>query len=231
MNVFKRIRYIVSGRTDALLDGFEDPEQQLNVFVSELQEQMLQTQQAVTAALADEKRLKAQLEEHLARANEWENRAMLALREGNESLAKEALLKKEECEAQSLALQKGWAAQKQATEKLKMSLRVTKQRAAEAKRRFTLLVAQYKSAEAKKKVNESLAAAGPGSPMMLMERLSDKICKIEAEAEAVMELSGESCDTEIEMKFVELERKRKGDEALELLKAKMAQATSAVQPT
>jgi phage shock protein A len=231
MNVFKRIRYIVRGRTDSLLESLEDPEQQLNVFVSELQEQVVRTQQAVTAAMADEKRLKMQIDEYLARANEWENRAVLALREGNESLAKEALLKKEECEAASLALQKGWTAQKQATDKLKVSLRAIKQRVAEAKRKYTLLVAQYKSAQAKKKVNEVFAVAGADSPMMLMEKLSDKICKLEAEAEAVVELSAECGDGEIEIKFVELERKRKGDAALELLKAKLSQNAGASSAT
>jgi phage shock protein A len=224
MGVFRRIEHIIRGKTDVFLDKLEDPEQQLSVFISELNDQVLCSQRAVAAAVADEKRLKQQIDDALSRANEWENRAILALRENNEALAKEALLKKEDCEAQSLALQKGWTAQREATDKLKTSLQATKQKVMEAKRKYTLLVAQYKSAEAKKKVNESFAVTHRESPMALMEKLSDKIAKIEAETEAMLEMGGEVADTDLEATFATLERKQKGDDALEQLKAKLAGA-------
>jgi phage shock protein A len=227
MKVLKRIRCIIEGKTESLLDRLEDPEEQLSVFVNELNEQLAKLQKAVACAIADEKRLKAQIEDLMARADGWENRAVLALEDGNESLAKEALLKKEECSVQAAASQKGWKAQKEATEQLKTSLQATKQKVAEAKRKYTLLLAQYKSAETKKKVNETLSARCDDSPMVLMERLTDKIRKIEAEAEAALDLSGEPSDSELEARFAEMERKKKGDQALDLLKAKLAQKASA----
>jgi phage shock protein A len=222
MGMFRRIEYIIRGKAEGLLDKLEDPEQQLSVFINELNDQVLCSQRAVAAAVADEKRLKQQVDDGLDRAKDWENRAILALRDGNEALAKEALLKKEECEAQSLALQKGWTAQREATDKLKASLQTTRQRVAEAKRKYTLLVAQYKSAEAKKKVNASFAITDRESPMALMEKLSDKIARIEADTDAMLEMSGEGGDTDLEAAFATLERKQKGDDALQQLKAKLA---------
>jgi phage shock protein A len=227
MKVLKRIRFIIEGKTESLLGRLEDPEEQLSLFVKELNEQLASLQKAVACAIADEKRLKAQTEDLLARADEWENRAVLALEDGNELLAKEALLKKEECDAQAVAAQKGWKAQKEATEQLKTSLQAMKQTVAEAKRKYTLLLARYKAAETKKKIHDTLSACCAESPMVLMERLTDKIHKVEAEAEAALDLSGEPGDTELEVRFAEMERKKKGDQALDLLKAKLAQQVAA----
>lgn len=222
MNFFKRLWYILQGKTNEVLDRMEDPEQQLSVFVNELNEQVQSLHRSVASALADEKRLQMQIEDYLAKGNEWEARATLALQEGHEDLAREALVKKEECETQSLALQKGWDTQKAATEKLKASLQAAKLRVSEAKTKYTLLLAQYKSAATKKKLHESLSTVSDDSPMQLMERLSDKIRTIEAETEANLELGDGSVGSDLEAKFIELERRRKGDQALDLLKAKIA---------
>ncbi len=222
MNQLKRLWQVVRGRAGDFLDDVEDPEQQLATFVGELDEQIQGLHRSVAAAVADEKRLKMQIEDHLARAADWESRAVLALQDGNEELARQALLEKEQCEARSLALQRGWEAQKAATEKLKASLQAARARVADAKTKYTLLVAQYRSASTKKKIHDSLSVANVDSPMQMMERLSDRIRRLEAEAEVDLELGVPPGD-ELEAAFVALERKTKGDEALQLLKQKLAE--------
>lgn len=222
MGVFSRIRYVVKGKAEAVLDRMEKPEEQLAVFVNELNDQMANLQKAVARAMADEKRLKMEIEDHLAQAAEWESRAVLALESGNADLAKEALVKKEEREARAHSLQKPWKDQQAATEKLKANLQGTKERIDEAKRKYTLMVAQYKTVETAKKVNESLSAGTSNSAMAMMDRLGDKIRTMEAETEAAAELSGASTDVDLEAKFAALERGKRGDQALEALKAKLA---------
>jgi len=220
MNQLRRFWYALRGKTAALLDDLEDPEQQLSVFVGELDEQLQGLHRAVAGAIADEKRLKAQIEDRLARAADWESRAVLALQQSDESLAREALLKKEQCEAESLALQGSWETQKSATEQLKASLQAQKLRVAEAKTKYTLLLAQYRSATARKRIQESLSGSGEDSPMALVERLSDKIRRIEAEAEVSLEV-GDGTGDDLEAKFLALERRKKGDDALQVLKSRL----------
>jgi phage shock protein A len=157
------------------------------------------------------------------KANEWESRALLALDENNdEALAREALAKKDECEAQALALQKRWETQKAATEALKVSLQRAKERVSEARRQHTLLIAQYKSAQTKQRIHESLSAPSGESPMMLMDRLAERIRRIEAETDANLELNGEVVDHDLEDRFVAIEQRRRGDQALEALRARLA---------
>jgi phage shock protein A len=221
MNVFKRLKYIVRGKTEAILDQLENPEEQLSAFVGELNDQLQNLQKAVARAVADEKRLKMDIEDHLTQANEWEKRAVLALQSANEDLAKQALVKKEEHVARSLSLQKTWQAQQAATEKLKASLQTTKEKIDEAKRKYTLMVAQYRTAATTKKVHESLTPTAAESPMAMMEKLGDKIRTIEAETEAIVELSGGD-EVGLAAKFAELERSQRGGQALDALKAKLA---------
>ncbi|MFI5365284.1 MAG: PspA/IM30 family protein [Candidatus Binatia bacterium] len=226
MGVLTRIRYVVKGKAEAILDHMEKPEEQLAVFVNELNDQMTSLQKAVARAIADEKRLKMEIEDRLAEAAEWEKRAVLALENGDEELAKQALVKKEEHDTRVQGLEKTWKAQQAATAKLKANLQSTKERIDEAKRKYTLMVAQYKTAETTKRVNESLSANASTSPMVMMEKLGDKIRTIEAETEAAAELSGASADVDLEAKFATLERGKRGGQALDALKAKLAAKTS-----
>ena len=226
MGVLDRLKHIVQGKTEAALERMERPEEQLTVFVNELNEQMAGLQKSVARAIADEKRLKMDIEDHLAQASDWERRAVLALENGNEDLAREALVKKEDHETRAGGLEKAWKGQHAATEQLKSRLGVTKGRIEEAKRKYTLMVAQYKTAQTTKSVNESLSDPRASSAGAMMERLDQRIRVIEAETEAAAELSGASSDVDLEAKFADMERAKRGDSALDALKAKLAAKSS-----
>ncbi len=122
----KRFWYVLRGKTNRILNRMENPEEQLSVFVSELNTQVQDLQRSVAAAIADEKRLRIQIDGLLAQAEDWEKRAVLALEAGDESLAKEALVRKEACESDSLGLQTSWESQNDATLRLLLSLRALK---------------------------------------------------------------------------------------------------------
>ena len=222
-SIFRRILNVLRGKTSAVLDRLEDPEQQLSVFVSDLNKQIQDLQRSVAGAIADEKRLHKQIEGLRAKSSEWETRAIAALEEGDEDLAKTALAKEEECEAETAALESGWKAQKEATTHLKDSLKLAKSRMEEARRKYNLLLAQYKSAQTKKKIQGSLDAGLSDSPLQLMEQLEDRIRNVEAEAEAQLALSAESTDVDVEARFQQIDARRRGDVALDRLKAKVAE--------
>jgi phage shock protein A len=223
MKLFKRIQSIIRGKSDSLPGPFEDPSEELAVFVDELNGQMAGLDKAVAAALADERRLRMDIEDHLAQANEWEGRAVLALEAGDEALAQEALLKKEEHEARSLSLQKAWKGQQAATAKLKGVLQASRQRLSEAEHTYARLLSEDKSAGRITPEGDTLPAGTSDSPQTLMHMLSEKIRKIEAETEAATERSGENDDADLEGKCARLEESKRGTAALEALKAKLAE--------
>jgi len=216
MNAFQRF-------WNGLFGSLEDPSRQLAVFVDELDRHVRDLHRAVARAIADEKRQKMQIEDHLARAADWEARAVLALKDGDESLAREALLQKEQAEAHALTLQKSWEAQREATQKLKASLRAEKVRVEDAKTKYSLLLAQYQSAATRKRIHDTLSVESPRSPSVVIEELSDRIRQIEAETEVNLEMAGDTAGSDLDARFVELERRARGDAALEALRQRIGE--------
>jgi phage shock protein A len=223
VNILVRLWNILRGRTEAIVDRLARPEDQLKLFLSELNGQVHDMQRAVAAAIADEKRLQKEIEALTSQSNEWESRAVMALEDHNEELARAAVLKQEECESQAGALRTGWESQKQATAQLKESLKLTRSRMDEARRKYNLLLAQYKSAQTKKALQGAIAGTASDSPTVLMQELEDKIRRVESEAEAELSLSAEVAGTDLEVQFHQLEQKRKGGDRLAALKAKLAE--------
>lgn len=215
MNAFQRF-------WNGLFGSLEDPTRQLAVFVDELDRHVRDLHRAVARAIADEKRLKMQIEDLLGKASDWEARAVLALQQGDETLAKEALLQKERCEAQALALQKTWDTQREATQKLKASLRAEKGRVEDAKTKYSLLLAQYQSATTRKRIHDTLSTESPRSPTVVIEELSDRIRQIEAETEVNIEMADDG-GGDLEAQFSELERRTRGDAALEALRQRIGE--------
>jgi len=96
MGIFARIAQLIKSNLNDLISRSEDPEKMLNQVVLDMNNQLVEAKKQVAASIADEKRLAKQSEQEAANAAEWERRAMMALRAGNEELAKEALARKRE---------------------------------------------------------------------------------------------------------------------------------------
>ncbi len=221
-----RLGNLLRGKTDRLLSRMEKPEEQLAVFVAELGGQIQELQRSVVSAIADEKRLHKQMEGLVEKAGEWEARAVTALEQDDEALARSALEQQEDCHAQAATLCSSWEVQKQATAQLKDSLKLAKVRMEEARRRYNLLLAQYRSAQTKQRIQQTLSSATPESPMRIMEALEEKIRTLEAETEAQLELEPAGTAVDVEAQFLRIDQKRRGDEALARLRARLdARAT------
>jgi len=219
-----RIINVMSGKANDALDKVESPEDQLRLFIKQVEGEMAKLRDAVAIAIAAEKRLDGQVAVEMQKAAEWERKARYALQTGSEELARESLLRKEHCEELAAALKKDWGKQSEAVQKLKQSLTTTQQRAEKAKREYSLLLARYNSARAKKTLNEQLSKAeGTGSSGSNIESLKNKVQHAEAQAEAQAELNlaDFSDGGDVEAQLNELEKKIRGDEALANLKAKL----------
>ena len=96
MGIFSRLAQLIKSNLNDLISKSEDPEKMLNQIVLDMNNQLVEAKKQVASSIADEKRLAKQFEQEMANAAEWERRAMMALRAGNEELAKEALARKKE---------------------------------------------------------------------------------------------------------------------------------------
>jgi phage shock protein A len=223
MGIFSRLGTLIKSNLNELISKAEDPQKMLNQIVVEMQNQLVEAKKQVAVSIADEKRLKKNWDEQIELSKEWERKAMLAVRSGDDGLAKEALLRKGDHDKQTLEFDKQWHLQKDAVEKLKEQLRTLNDKIEEAKRKKNILIARQKRAEAQKAIQDTMRGLSDNSAFDTFERMSQKVDQIEAESEASVELGGELAGDTLQQKFKKLESAAGGgsDMALAELKAKM----------
>jgi phage shock protein A len=146
---------------------------------------------------------------------------MMAVRAGDDALAKEALARKREGDDLVTAFRGQWEKQKASVDQLKQALRALNNKIEEAKRKKNLLVARKKRAEAQKAIQETMSGLRNASAFEAFDRMADKIDRIEAEAEAGAEIAEEYTGDVLASKFANLEQTAGADEDLVALKRKM----------
>src|SRR5262245_18924184 len=223
MGIFSRLGTLIKSNINDLITKAEDPEKMLSQVLLEMQQQLMEAKKAVAIAIADEKKLQKQYTSETDKSKEWERKAMVAVRAGDDNLARQALGRKQEHEQIATQFQQQWISQKQAVEKLKDALRLLNNKIEEAKRKKNILIARKKRAEAQQQIANTMQGLGDTSAFDTFDRMADRIQLMEAEAEAGAELAGELSGDTLESKFLQLEQGGAGseDDALSELKAKM----------
>jgi phage shock protein A len=196
----------------------------LNQIILDMRDQLAKAKREVAAAIADERKLKSQLDSEVKQARDWQHRAMLAVKEGRDDLAKQALMRQQEHTERAHVLQQTWEAQSVETEKLKGSLRQLNDKIEEAKRKRNLLIAKQKRAQAQRRIHETMSGLSDTSAFEAFNRMADKIEEEErksiAHAEVTEALGGDTLETE----FLRLEAGPGGadvEDQLLALKAEM----------
>ena len=142
MGIFSRLKTLISSNVNDMISKAEKPEKMLNQLIVEMQTQLLESKRSVALAIADEKKLERELSNQEARGKEWEQKAILAVKAEKDDLAKEALLRKQECDNAYTEYRKQWELQKESVETLKDSLKELQNKIEEAQRKKNLLIAR-----------------------------------------------------------------------------------------
>ena len=220
MGIFARLAALIKSNINDLISKAEDPIKMLDQAVIDMANQLIEAKKQVAIAIADEKRLAKQAEGEAAKAAEWERRAMMAVRAGDDALAMEALQRKKEHDALATTFKDQWTKQKKQVDQLKMALRVLNSKIEEAKRKKQMLKAQYQRAQATKHIQETLAGLKESNALETFSRMEERIQQVEAEAEAATEMAEETGDT-LAHKFARMEVQVGAEDDLVTLKQRM----------
>jgi phage shock protein A len=200
MGIIQRLSQLLRSNINDAIARAENPEKMLNQVLIDMREQLARAKQEVAVAIADERKLKAQMEEEQKHASDWEHRAVLAVREGRDDLAKQALLRQQEHADRAFAYEEQWQRLAEETERLKDSLRQLNDKIEEAKRKKNLLVAKQKRAQAQKRIHETMAGLSDRSAFETFDRMAEKIEDSErrtlASAEVAQALRGDTLEQE-----------------------------------
>ena len=229
MGIFSRLKTLISSNVNDLIGKAEKPEKMLNQLIIEMNEQLIESKKAVAMAIADEKKLEREKNNQFAQSQEWERKAMLAVTNGKDDLAKEALLRKQEYDKSAAEYQKQWEAQRTSVDSLKESLRELQKKIEEAQRKKNLLIARAKRAEAQQKIQNTISNVTENrSAFDAFDRMAAKVDQMEAMADASKELADLGKDANLEKRFAELE---KSDSSADIMLLELKEKMKALPPS
>ena len=205
MGMFTKLSTLIKSNINDLISRAEDPEKMLNQIIIDMRDQFAKAKREVAAAIADERKLKSQLDDEVKQAHDWEHRAMLAVKEGRDDLAKQALIRQQEHAERARVIQQTWHEQSAETENLKGSLRQLNDKIEEAKRKRNLLIAKQKRAQAQRRIHETMSGLSDSSAFEAFNRMAEKIEEQERQSIAQAEVSEALGGDSLEQDFVRLE--------------------------
>jgi len=219
VGILDRISTLVKSNINDALDRAEDPEKIIRQLLLNMNNQLIQVKTQVAAAIAQERNLRTNYEKAQTEAAGWQRRAELAVDQGRDDLAKEALQRYSSHSQAASGLEEQWKAQNAQVQALKDGLHQLEMKIEEARAKETLLIARSKSAKAQEQMHRTLGSIQSVGGVSEFERMERRVQEQEARAQAYTDLSTDTLDD----KFAALETESDVDRQLRELKAKRQQ--------
>ena len=215
MGIMDRLSRLLRANINDALDRAEDPEKMLDQILRDMQSNIQSAREQVANMIAQEKELEADLREAEKLSGEWQEKARRAVAAGKDDLAREALRRKHDNDANAGVYGQQFQAQTQMVEKLKSQLRQLEAKYSSTLTHRDSLIARQRRARAAQKVTETMSTFSPMDPTQDLERMERKIRSNEAKALAMTEMADDSFDAQ----FRELDYDDDVEQELEALKA------------
>lgn len=208
---------IVKANISNFTAQFEDPEVLLDRVLDEMGEDLAKMRRATAAVMASERQMNAKYAQAQATADDWLRRAELAVRKGQDDLAREALSRRRAAEAAASGVKVQLDAQRRALEQLTANVRTLEAKVAEARGKRETLKSRAAAAKSSKAVQEMVAGLrlNNTNAWAAFDVMEEKVLAMEAEAESVGLLAAPDS---LEARFASLEGSGGVDDELAALK-------------
>jgi phage shock protein A len=213
MGIFDRMGKVISSNFNSLVDGLQDPRKSVEQTLRDMHEQIRAARREVVSAVAAEKQLRGKLDELDKEAQKWADRAELAVKTGDDELAREALMQKRRATAERDRAEALRGQQRAAAHEMKSELERMEQKVNELEHKKGSLVAQAAQAKAAGSADGLGAPRVGGEAFAEFRRMEDQIEAVETTVQAQRELDtvlnesgpGGMTRAEVEAKFRALE--------------------------
>jgi len=210
-SIFSRFADIINSNLNAMLDKAEDPAKMVRLVIAEMEDTQVEIKAACAQTMADQAQSGRRLQETQERMELWQARAETAARKGRDDLAREALLEKRSAATLVTELKIRETELAALVEKYRAEIDQLEVKLAQAREREMVMIHREKRAAQSLKVSGQMKRYDLNESRLKLDRLDDRLNKLEAAAE--LELTGRRRSTEAEQReraFQEL------DDALDL---------------
>ncbi len=216
MGIFSRFTDIINSNINSLLDKAEDPAKMVRLIIQEMEDTLVEVRSSSAKTLADKKDLTRQVTRFENEAQQWQEKAELALRKDRDDLARAALIEKKKNTESSQVLVEELVYVDENISKLQDEILQLQEKLVDAKSRQKTIVMREKTASSRLKVKQNIDSNKVNDALSRLERYECKIDDIEAQVESY-DLGRKSLADEISA----LELDDKVEDELASLKAKM----------
>jgi phage shock protein A len=213
MGIVSRVSDIIAANLHGLLDRAEDPEAMLAHVIREMEDGLSRARRLAAVAIAAERGLRRERDDHHARADHWKGRAREALAAGQEELARRALARKQDHDALARGLDEQCAEAARANQSARAALHALEVRLVDVCGRQRSLLARHRVAQVRVEMHRQMGVglADYGASQTWFDRLTRRADELAAEAEL-----HESATLDADI--ADAERRRAIDRELEELK-------------
>ncbi len=215
MNAFKRIHDIFSSNVNHALDKLEDPAKMIRYTIVEMENSLSKAKKSAADMLADIRSREEELKVQKEALGRWDVRAQLAVKNGKDDLAREAISEKQKAQARVTALETEIAELKNINASQEAQIVKLTEKLEEVKAKERTLVARAEHAKEKIKIEKQISSTDCSAAIKRFNEMEEKVERLEAEA-AVAAKSYEN-----EARFTEMEANESVDKELEALKAQL----------
>lgn len=216
MGIFSRFTDIINSNINNLLDKAEDPAKMVRLIIQEMEDTLVEVRSSSAKTLADKKELTRQVTRFENEAQQWQEKAELALSKDREDLARAALIEKQKCSDNAQTLLQDLMNTEEHIIKLQSEISQLQEKLADAKSRQKAIIMREKTVNSRLKVKKNIDSQKVNDALSRFDRYERKIDDLEGQVESY-DLGSKSLADEIS----ELESEEKVDDELASLKAKM----------
>ncbi len=185
MGIFSRLNRVIKSNLNALIDQAEDPDKMIGQTVTDMKSALKRARKDLIEALGSAKRLDKKERDLEQEAVDWEQKAILALEQDDDDLAREALRRKARATREAKSVRAQAAAQATAADAMKAQLERIEEKLDDLKARQKTLAAQVRQARTQQPDPELTSGDRLGGGAFTdLERMADQIDQLDAEVEA-----------------------------------------------
>jgi phage shock protein A len=217
MGILGRLSTLIKSNVNDVIDSMQDPAKEIDQMIRDMEDSARQARTEVAESRAGEKLQSRRVDTLAAEARTWEDHAMRAVQAGDDALAKEALRRKAEREADRLAAEKTLQEQRVYADQLVAGLKALDARLQDVKSRQGTLRLKAKAVKGGGGIGGTKTTAFDD-----FDRMANRIEAVEAAASIDDELAGRTPESiEADRKLREMSANSTVDDALAELKKKL----------
>ncbi|NNE56901.1 MAG: phage shock protein PspA [Hellea sp.] len=220
MGIFSRMGDIINSNLNAMIDKAENPEKIARLIIQEMEDTLVEVRTDAARNIAERKELSRKVEAYTTKANEWAEKAELAINKDREDLARGALQAKQQSEAMAEVVEREIEILDEAVAKADADLGKLQSKLDEARAKHKSLMMRTNVAQNQIKMRTKMTDYRVEDALARYERMERKVDRLEAEVEAFDLGSGES----LESQFAQMEADEAIEGELAALKASLGKA-------